>query len=142
MTQAKKGDTVKVNYTGKLQNGTIFDTSENRDPLQFTIGQGQVIPDFEEAIVGMTPGESKTFDTPADRAYGPHYDELVVTVGKDQFPPDVDPEVGEQFQMVGPDGRAMVVIVTGVEESEVTLDANHPLAGEDLTFDIELVEIG
>lgn len=141
MTQAKDGDTVRVHYTGKLDDGTVFDSSIDREPLQFTIGARQVIPDFEQAAVGMNQGESKTFKIPADKAYGPHRKEMVLVVDRDQFPEHLEPRVGQQLQMSQEDGRTLAVRVTQVSESSVTLDANHPLAGKDLTFDIELVEI-
>ena len=142
MTQAKTGDTVKVHYTGKLEDDTVFDTSTNRDPLQFTMGEGQVIPGFEQAVVGLNPGESKTINIPADEAYGPHRKEMIMTVPRNQFPADLDPKVDQQLQMVNRmDGRKTVATVTDVSESSVTLDANHPLAGKDLTFDIQLIEI-
>ncbi len=141
MVQAKDGDTVKVHYTGKLKDGTVFDTSIDRDPLQFTIGEGEIIPGFEEAIIGMSPGESRIAEVPADKAYGPHYEEMVLEVDRDEFPEHLEPEVGQQLQVRPADGRAIPVLVTDVSESSVTLDANHPLAREDLTFDILLVEI-
>jgi peptidylprolyl isomerase len=142
MAQAKPGDTVKVHYTGKLNDGTVFDTSSERDPLEFTVGEGQVIPGFEQAVVGMNIGDSKTTRIPADEAYGPHRPEMVLQVARDQFPPNIDPEVDQQLQIRQPDGQTFVVTVTDINEEGVTLDANHPLAGEDLTFDIQLVEIG
>ena len=141
MAQAKNGDTVKIHYTGKLEDGTVFDSSDGRDPLEFTLGEGQVIPGFEEAVLGMTANDSKTMTIPSDNAYGPRREEMVVEVDRDQFPPDVAPEVGQQLQMQRPDGQKMVVAVAEVSESTVTLDANHPLAGKDLTFEIKLVEI-
>lgn len=141
MAPAKHGDTVKVHYTGKLEDGTVFDTSTERDPLQFTIGEGQIIPGFEQAVVGMKPGESKTTKVPADKAYGPHSKEMVLEVDRKEFPEHLKPKVGEQLQVRQADGKTMVVSVTGVSESGVTLDANHPLAGKDLTFDIQLTEI-
>lgn len=141
MAQAKPGDTVKVHYTGKLEDGTAFDTSIGYDPLQFTIGENQVISGFEDAVVGMNPGESKTVKVPADKAYGPHREEMVVEVSRNQLPADLKPEVGQQLQSRQPDGRTFVVTVTDVSESSVTLDANHPLAGKDLIFDIQLIEI-
>jgi peptidylprolyl isomerase len=141
MAQAKHGDTVKVHYTGKLEDGTVFDTSINRDPLQFTIGEGQIIPGFEQAVVGMNPGESKTTKVLADKAYGPHYKERVLLARRNQFPVDLKPEVGQKLQIRRTDGQTSVVTVTEVSESSVTLDANHPLAGKDLTFDIQLIEI-
>jgi peptidylprolyl isomerase len=141
MANAKNGDTVKVHYTGKLEDGTVFDSSVDREPLQFTLGRGEVIPGFEEVVVGMQPDESKSATLPADKAYGPHRPEMVVTVEKERFPDDLEPEVGQQLQMRQAEGQTIVVAVTEVSESSVTLDANHPLAGKDLTFDIQLVEI-
>ena len=120
----------------------MFDSSANREPLEFTLDGGQVIPGFEQAVLGMTPGESKTEKIPMDQAYGPHRPEMVLEVSRQQMPPELQPEVGQQLQVQQPDGQTIPVFVTEVTESTVTLDANHPLAGEDLTFDIELVEIG
>lgn len=141
MVQAKQGDTVKVHYTGKLGDGTIFDSSLDRAPLQFTIGAGDIIPGFETAVLGMNPGESKTQVIPTDQAYGPHLEEMVVTIDRQQIPPEIQPEVGQQLQIQQPDGQVLPVVITDVSMASVTLDANHPLAGEDLTFDIQLVEI-
>jgi peptidylprolyl isomerase len=141
MAEARDGDTVKVHYTGKLDDGTVFDTSTDRDPLQFTIGERQVIPGFEKAIIGMNPGESKTTKVPADKAYGPHQKERVMVVDRGQLPVDLKPKVGQQLQSRQADGRTIRVTVTEVSESRVTLDANHPLAGKNLTFDVQLVEI-
>lgn len=142
MVQAKSGDTVKIHYTGRLDDGTVFDSSAEREPLEFTLDGGQVIPGFDQAVMGMSPGQSKTEKIPMDQAYGPHRPELVVEVDKQQFPPDVQPEVGQQLQVQQENGQIIPVFVTQVTDSKVTLDANHPLAGEDLTFDIQLVEIG
>ena len=141
MTQAKHGDIVKVHYTGKLQDGTVFDSSIKRAPLQFKIGVDQVISGFEQAVVGMNPGESKTTKVPADKAYGSYRKEMVMAVDRDKFPVHIKPEVGQQYQIPKEGDRKTVVTVTDVSESSVTLDANHPLAGKDLTFDIQLVEI-
>lgn len=141
MTQAKSGDTVKIHYTGKLDDGTVFDSSVNREPLEFTLSSGQVIPGFDNAVLGMSPGESKTEKIPMTEAYGPYREEMVVAVNKEQLPADLEPEVGQQLQVRQPDGQMIPVYVTEVNDSTVTLDANHPLAGYDLTFDIELVEI-
>lgn len=141
MVQAKEGDTVKVHYTGKLGDGTIFDTSDDRAPLEFTIGGGQIIPGFEKAVIGMEPGETKTATIPPEEAYGPRSKEMTLTVDRGQFPEEIDPEPGQQLQVQQPDGRAAVVIISDVSESTVTLDANHPLAGQPLTFDIRLVDI-
>ena len=141
MAQAKDGDTVTVHYTGKLEDGTVFDSSINRDPLEFTLGQGMLIPGFEQAVIGMSPGESKTADVAADLAYGPYREEMVVDIDRQEFPPHFQPEVGQQLQIPQSDGRVTRLIVTAISEQKVTLDANHPLAGEELTFDIQLLEI-
>ena len=141
MAQAKYGDTVKVHYTGKLEDGTIFDSSIDRDPLEFTLGEGRVIPGFEQAVVGMDLNETKTVKIPEGKAYGPHREELVAEVDRSQLPADLKPEIGQQLQGSQPDGQVVVATVTDVSESSVTLDANHPLAGKDLTFDIQLVAI-
>ena len=142
MMQAKLGDTVKVHYTGRLDDGTVFDSSSDRDPLEFTLGEGNIIAGFEEAVVGMSIGDAKTTLIPVDQAYGPHREEMVVVVERTQMPPDMQPEIGQQLQIQQPTGEAIPVIVTEVSDHEITLDANHPLAGEELTFEIELVEIG
>ena len=140
--QAKYGDTVKIHYTGRLQNDTVFATTMNQDALQLTIGRGQVVPPgLENAVVGMSPGESKTVKTPAAIAFGPHRKEMTQAINRDQFPNHLKPMVGQKLQDHQTDGRIINVTVTDVSESTVTLDANHPLAGKDLTFDIQLVEI-
>lgn len=142
MTQVKPGDTVHVHYTGKLEDGTVFDSSENREPLEFTVGEGQIIPGFEQLIVGMNPGESKTGTIPSDMAYGPYYNDMVITVNRSQVPDNVEPKVGQQIQMRNTeDGREVIATITEVAEHSITLDGNHPLAGKDLTFDVRLVEI-
>jgi peptidylprolyl isomerase len=142
MRQAKHGDTVRVHYRGELQDGSVFDASFDREPLQFTIGGGEVIPGFEEAVVGMKPGDSKTTELPAEKAFGSYREDMVVVVAKSQFAhPHLEPTVGERVPILQPGGSSIDVTVTEVTESEVTVDANHPLAGEDLTLDIELVDI-
>ncbi len=141
MVQAQLGDTVKVHYTGKLGDGTVFDSSAERDPLEFSLGEGRVIAGFEEAVVGMSPGDSKSANIPADQAYGPYRQEMVMVVDRQQIPADLSVNVGQQLQIRQKSGEPIPVIVTDVSESKVTLDANHPLAGQDLTFDIRLVEI-
>ncbi|MBF2001604.1 MAG: peptidylprolyl isomerase [Synechococcales cyanobacterium C42_A2020_086] len=141
MAQAKMGDTVAVHYTGRLTDGTVFDSSAGQEPLEFAIGSGNVIPGFEQAVIGMNLGDSKTTTIPADEAYGPYYEERVLVVDRQQIPAELPVEVGSQLQIQQQDGMAIPVIVTDVTESEVVLDANHPLAGEDLTFEIELVAI-
>lgn len=141
MAQAQRGDTVKVHYTGRLQDGTVFDSSESREPLEFTIGGGQMISGFDAGVLGMNLGQSKTITIPAEDAYGPRYVEAEMTVDRSEFPEDMAPEVGDQLQLRQPNGQVVIVVVSEVTEETVTLDANHPLAGKDLTFDIELVEI-
>jgi peptidylprolyl isomerase len=141
MAQAKMGDTVSVHYTGKLEDGTVFDSSEGRDPLQFSIGSGQLIPGFEQAVIGMAPGESKTAQIPADEAYGSYHPEMVLVVERQQIPTEVPVSVGLQLQIQQQGGTSIPVMITDVSGSQVTLDANHPLAGEDLTFEIQLMEI-
>ncbi len=141
MAKAKNGDTVKVHYTGKLEDGTVFDSSESREPLEFTIGQGKVIPGFEQAVVGMSPGDSKTEKVASDQAFGPYRDDLVVEIDRGKIPEGVDPKVGKRFRVQKTDGGVTEVLVAGITESKVTLDANHPLAQNDLVFDIQLLEI-
>ena len=141
VAQVKHGDTVKIHYTVKLEDGTIFDTSAKRDPLQFIIGAGQVVSGFEQAIVGMNPSESKTVKVPADKAYGPHREEMVLVVDRNKIPKNLKLELGQELQIPQEDGQKTIVAVTNISESSVTLDANHPLAGKDLTFDIQLIEI-
>lgn len=138
--QAKTGDTVQVHYTGTLDDGTVFDRSIDRGvPLEFTIGSGQMIPGFDQAVNGMILGESKTVKIPADQAYGPYYEDLVQVVNRSDLPEDV--EVGQRLQGIQADGQIIVFTIINVSESNVTLDANHHLAGKDLTFEIKLVNI-
>ena len=138
---AKDGDTVNVHYTGKLEDGTVFDSSVEREPLEFTLGAGTIVPAFEEAVRGMQAGQSKTVTIPSQEAYGPRRDEMVLVVERTELPPELKPDVGQQLQMQQSDGRAVSVLVTDVSETTITIDANHPLAGKDLTFEIELLEI-
>jgi peptidylprolyl isomerase len=138
---AKQGDIVRVHYTGKLDDGTVFDTSTERDPLEFQIGSGTVISGFEQAVIGMSPGESKTEVIATENAYGYYLDEMVFNIEHQQLPEVTKPEVGLQLQLQHPDGKIIPVIITDISSDTITLDANHPLAGEDLTFDIQLVEI-
>lgn len=141
MTLAKQGDTVKVHYTGKLEDGTVFDTSRSRHPLQFKIGNGQVIEGFEQAVAGMSVGESKTATIPMEKAYGPRRDDMIVTVKRDQFPPDIHPDVGQRLEITQADDRKILVTVMDATDSTLTLDGNHPLAGKALTFELELIGI-
>jgi len=141
MAKAKNGDTVRIHYTGRLTDGTVFDSSEDRDPLEFTLGEGKVIPGFEEAVRGMEEGESKTAEIAADDAYGPRRDDLVMQMPRDRLPEDLDPSVGQRLQMQTQDGQKVEVLVTDVDDAGIRIDANHPLAGRDLEFEIELVGI-
>lgn len=142
MAQAQNGDTVKVHYTGKLEDGTVFQSSEGGDPLEFQLGQQQILPGIEKAVVGMDVGESKTTTIPADDALGPHRPDLVAVVPRAELPDDIQPEVGQQLLMREASGQELRVLVTDTDADSVTLDGNHPLAGRDLTFDLQLVEIG
>jgi len=138
--EAGVGDTVKVHYTGKLQDGTVFDSSLEREPLEFTIGQGEVITGFDHALIGMEVGGSLTVTIQAEYAYGPHYDDLVFEVPRSRLPEDLEPQVGQMLSFQSESGTLQATVVEA-SELTVTLDANHPLAGKDLTFEIELVEI-
>ena len=130
-----------IHYTGRLEDGTVFDSSRDRDPLEFEVGSGQVIPGFDSAVEGMEAGDEKTVTIPAVDAYGPRRQELVLDVPGDRLPDELDPEVGQQLQMQTPDGQSFQVTVVGVNEESVQVDANHPLAGKDLTFDILVVGV-
>jgi len=135
------GDAVKVHYTGTLGDGTVFDSSQGRDPLDFTVGSGQVIPGFDKAVTGMNVGDSKTFTIPCVDAYGEHDPRMVQEVPRTEMPADMEIAVGMHLSARGPDGREIALVVNEVSDETVKLDANHPLAGQDLTFAIELVSI-
>ena len=141
MVQAKEGDTVRVHYTGTLNSGQIFDSSKDRQPLEFKIGSGMVIPGFDAAVTGLEPGETTTATIPNAEAYGPYNEEMVAEIEKDKIPADFELAVGQRLQMQVPNGDAMAVTITDIKDGIVTLDGNHPLAGQDLTFELELVEI-
>ena len=141
MSQAKSGDTVKIHYTGTLDDGSEFDSSAGREPLEFSLGAGQVIAGFDSAVDGMTVGDSKTVTMPAGEAYGERHEQMIQQVPKSALPDDMKPEVGMQLQSQDPDGQIINVVVSEVSDDTVTLDGNHPLAGQALTFAIELVEI-
>lgn len=134
----QNGDTVRVHYIGTLADGTEFDSSVGREPITFTVGQGQVIPGFEDAVRGMEPGEQKTVTIAAEDAYGPHREEMVLRVERASLPEGLSPEVGDRLALTTSDGQQVPVRVTAVSDDDITLDANHPLAGEDLTFAITL----
>jgi len=141
MTKASSGDTVKVHYTGKLDDGTVFDSSRDREPLEFTLGGGQVIPGFEEAVRDMEEGEETTVTIPPEEAYGQRQDQAVIEVAREQLPDEIKPEVGMQLEVLSAGGGSFPARITEVNDRTITLDANHPLAGEQLTFEIELVEV-
>lgn len=139
--KAQKGDTVKVHYTGRFPEGEMFDTSEGNDPLEFDLGAGQVIQGFEEAIIGMEKGEKKNVQIPVDKAYGKIIPEYILKASRAQLPENLEPQIGMQLQMPTPEGTPIQVSITDFDESSITLDANHPLAGQDLEFDLELIGI-
>ncbi|MBD8891756.1 FKBP-type peptidyl-prolyl cis-trans isomerase [Roseibium litorale] len=142
MSEVKAGDTVSIHYTGTLNDGSVFDSSDGREPLQFTVGSGQIISGLDKAIPGMAIGDEKTVNVPADEAYGQKDPHAMQPVPRDQFPADIPLEVGVQLQVQTPNGQVMSVSIAEVGEEAVILDANHPLAGKDLTFEIKLVSIG
>ena len=141
MTQVKENNTVKVNYTGKLANGQVFDTSEGREPLEFTLGQGQLIPGFEKGVIDMKLNEKKTITIANEEAYGEVNKDLIQEVKKTELPQDMTPEVGMGLVSKSPDGREVNLMVTEVKEDSIVVDANHPLAGKELIFDLEVVDI-
>ncbi|HDZ24044.1 MAG TPA: peptidylprolyl isomerase [Desulfobacteraceae bacterium] len=141
MSKAKDGDTVKVHYTGQLENGEVFDSSRQRDPLEFVIGSGNVIPGFENGIIDMEVGDSKRITISPEEGYGERREELVVKVIRNEFPEHISPAVGQQLQIKQGEGDVLNVNITALDEESVTLDANHPLAGHTLLFDVELMEI-
>ena len=141
MAQVKNGDTVKVHYHGRFADGTTFDSSEGRSPLEFEVGSGNVIKGFDEGVVGMERGEKKTIHIPAEDAYGPSVPENVIEFPRSQFPTDMQPEIGMQLNLRSQDGQNIPVVIAEVKDEVVVLDANHPLAGRDLIFDVEVVDI-
>ncbi|MFW5781278.1 MAG: FKBP-type peptidyl-prolyl cis-trans isomerase [Bacteroidota bacterium] len=141
MSKVEKGNTVKVNYTGKLNDGTVFDTSKDREPLTFKVGEGQLIPGFEQAVLGMEEKETKTVEIPPDQAYGKRSDELVKHIPKERLPENLDPKIGEQLISSHPDGTKITLNVIDKSDTGITVDANHALAGENLIFEITVEEI-
>ena len=141
MGQTKSGDRVKVHYTGKFENEEVFDSSRERQPLEFTIGKGDVIPGFEGGVVGMEIGESKRLLIPPEEGYGSRREDLVVVVKRSDLPKFIVPTVGKRFKIRQPDGQSVVATIADIDEDRVTLDGNHPLAGHTLLFDVELLEI-
>lgn len=141
MKKAKNGDTVKVHYTGSLDDGTIFDSSEGKEPLQFTIGDGQLLPAFEQGVVGLAVGETTNIQLTAQEGYGLKQDKLIGKLPLEALPPDLTPEVGMRLQMKTPEDQVVILKIIEVSDNDITVDANHELAGEDLNFEIELVRI-
>ena len=141
MTQANTGDTVQIHYSGKLNDGTVFDFSDGKSPLEFKIGENTVIPHLEQSVIGMTIGDKATVEINAENAYGPHQTDAIQTVDRSMIPQEVDLTVGSQLQATTPDDQTLLLTVAAVDDTTVTLDGNRPLAGQDLTFDIELVGI-
>ncbi len=141
MVTAEKGNKVKVHYKGTLDDGSIFDTTEGQEPFEFTIGEGEVLPDFENAIIGLQPGDKVKIRIPSEDAYGVYREDLCFPVSKDYFPEGIEPKIGEFFSLQLKNGNTIVVKVKEISNSTVILDANHPLAGKDLNFEIEVVEV-
>ena len=141
MSKVKSGDTVKIHYTGKLEDGKVFDDSRERQPFNFVVGDGQVLPGIEKGVIGMETGDKKSIEIPAENAFGPRRKELVIEVAKSELPDQITPTLGQRLQMSQPDGGNIELIITDMNEETITLDANHPLAGQTLFFDLELVEI-
>ncbi len=141
MATVKEGDTVRVHYTGKLEDGTVFDSSEDGAPLEFTVGKGELIKGFEQGVIGMGAGESKTISIPAEEAYGPHKEEMVFEFNRNRAPENFDPAIGQQVYMQRADGKTVVVTVVDKSETSFTMDCNHSLAGKNLVFDVKLIAI-
>ena len=141
MRMIKNGDTVKIHYTGKLDDGKVFDNSRERQPVEFKVGGGEVMPGIEKGVIGMETGDTKSIEIPPEEAFGPRRDELVIEVAKKELPDQITPAMGQRLQMKHPDGGHVDLIIVAVNDETITLDANHPLAGHTLFFDLELVEI-
>ncbi len=140
MSEVRIGDTIKVNYTGKLDDDTVFDTTKKSEPLVFTVGHGQVIPGFEQAVIGMKPGDSKKITITPEKAYGNYREDLIMDINRSRFPDNIKPEVGNHYKIPGAENQKILVTVTYVSSKSIKVDANHPLAGKNLTFEIELLE--
>jgi len=141
MSQVKENNTIKVNYTGKLSNGQIFDTSEGKEPIEFILGQGRLIPGFEKGLIDMKLNEKKTIEIAKDQAYGDVNDNLIQEINKADLPQDMEPKVGMGLVSKSPDGKEINLMVVEVKDESIVIDGNHPLAGHDLIFDVEVVEI-
>jgi peptidylprolyl isomerase len=141
MRQAQKGNTVKIHYTGRLDNGKVFDSSKGKEPMKFKIGEGAVIAGLEKAVIGMKEGDTKTAIIPAEEAYGLYRKDLIADFDKNRIPDNIEPQVGQLLKVKQTNGEVFTVTVSKIDKDSVTLDANHPLAGKDLTFDLNLVEV-
>lgn len=141
MANVKEGDTIRIHYTGKFEDGTVFDSSEGREPLEFTVGEGKIIPGVEQGVIGMVLGESKSITVPLELGYGPYMKEMVFELGREKVPENFNPEIGRQVQMHRADGLPIVVTVIGIFENHFLIDCNHPLAGKTLIFETSLLEI-
>ena len=141
MSKAKNGDKIRIHYTGKLEDGNVFDNSIERQPLEFIVGDGEVMTGIDKGVIGMEPGDTKTIEIPPEEAFGPKRKELVIEVPKSELPNQITPTLGQRLKMHDPDGDHIELIITDINEETITLDANHPLAGHTLFFDLELVEI-
>lgn len=141
MATVKNGDTVRVHYTGKLEDGSVFDSSEGSNPLEFIVGDGEVIAGLEQGVIGMSEGESKTITIPMEQAYGPHHKERIFEMDKTKVPENFNPDIGQQLQMYRADGVPIAVTVVGISENSYSMDCNHPLAGKTLIFETKLVKI-
>lgn len=141
MERVKEGDTIRIHYTGKLEDGTVFDSSEGDNPLEFTVGEGMIIPGLEQGVIGMTPGESKSITVPMELAYGDYRKERVFELSRERVPENFNPGIGQQIQMYRADGLSIVATVIGIFENYFLVDCNHPLAGKTLIFEIKLLEI-
>jgi peptidylprolyl isomerase len=141
MQKVKEGDTIVIQYIGRLENGTVFDSTEGKNPLEFTVGEGEVVPGLEKGVIGMAPGESKAIVMPAEQGYGPHLKERVCALDRKRVPDNFQPEIGQQLQMYRADGLPIMGTVVAISETSFTMDYNHPLAGKTLIFDTTLLEI-
>ncbi|MBN2646122.1 MAG: peptidylprolyl isomerase [Desulfuromonadaceae bacterium] len=141
MFVAKKGDTVKIHYTGTLKDGTVFDSSQDKQPLHFIVGQKEVLKGVDQAVIGMVPGETKTVVLAPEVAYGAVKPELIETIAREDLPADLNPKIGNQIEITREDGSLLYVMVTAADDTSITLDANHPLAGRELTFEIHMQEV-
>jgi FKBP-type peptidyl-prolyl cis-trans isomerase 2 len=141
MVTVKEGDTIRINYVGKVEDGTVFDSTAGTHPLEFTVGEGELIPGLEKGVIGMKPGEFRSVSIPMGQGYGPRVEERVFEFDRKRLPDNIAPEIGRQMQMYRADGMPMMVTIVGISETSLTMDCNHPLAGKTLIFDTTLLEI-